>query len=390
VRRFEVPPPPELTGADVAPVVRALFGDAGAEPLDWTLRPGSRWSTNRVNGGVFRCAGHALAGGRRREWSAILKVLRHLPWQPEPEDLRSQCDGGGDGPADWAYWLREVEAYRSGLLPAAGSPVAVPTCLHVRRVSESRCWLWLTPAAGVPGAGLPPARWLAAAEHVGGFQGHHARAGVTPREWFCTPFVESAGPGYRAAELAVFRDAGTWADPLVRDHVTPELVALAEATWARRRELLALTRPVARTLCHRDLSPENVFAGPGERTTAIDWAQLGEGTLGEDLAILFLSLAAHFRLSGAALEAHERDLLAAYRRGVRDAGGPATAGEIELVHRVTCALHQGLLLGLEAAKILDADWRRRKERELGEPIERIVERRLGLVAHALRGVQPFL
>jgi hypothetical protein len=144
---------------------------------------------------------------------------------------------------------------------------------------------------------------------------------VKPREWFCTPFAESDGPGYRAAMLAVFRDARMWADPLVRDYISPELVALAEKTWGRRRELLALTRPVARTLCHWDLSPANVFVSPGERTTVIDWAQVGAGALGEDLANLFLSLAGHFQLSGSAPSFCPRDRTGPSRH-MRPAPGP--------------------------------------------------------------------
>src|SRR5262249_22491433 len=146
------------------------------------------------------------------------------------------------------------EAYASGLLVYPDAPVAVPRCLHTRRVSADRCWLWLEEMVGSSGRAWTPERWLEVAADVGAYQGHLAGARIEPREWFCRPFAESSAPGYRAALLDVFDRPETWAEPLVSRHVTPELVARARDLWGRRQELLARRAEVARTLCNWDLS----------------------------------------------------------------------------------------------------------------------------------------
>jgi hypothetical protein len=69
---FGPDPAPLLSADDIAPAVRSALGDPSAQPLSWSVDP-IQPTRVRVTGGVFRCRGAALADGRTRDFSVVLK-----------------------------------------------------------------------------------------------------------------------------------------------------------------------------------------------------------------------------------------------------------------------------------------------------------------------------
>lgn len=272
MRTFEAIAPPTLETTDVEPAVRALFG-ATALPLSWALDVLHPHPKMRVTGGVFRCRGEALVGGQRRPWSAVLKVLRLLPWRPSPEDMQDQLDDGGDQPADWAYWLREALVYEDGLLCRPHASFRAPNLLAIARPSDDQSWLWLEEIHGIPGTAWDAERWLAAAEHLGEFQGHFAARPPISRTWFGPSYFSTAGPQHRIALLRVFDEPATWENPTIGAIFAPHDVAIARSVGQHLRDLIIRMDAAPRTLCHRDPSPDNLFADGSARTVAIDWTQ---------------------------------------------------------------------------------------------------------------------
>lgn len=393
MRTFEAIAPPGLETGDVMPVVQALFGDT-AVPLSCALEVLHPNPTMRATGGVFRCGGEALVRGERQPWSAVLKVLRLLPWRPSPEDLQDQLDDGGDQPADWAYWLREALVYEDGLLCIPRASFRAPQLLAVTRPSDDQRWLWLEDIHGTPGTAWDAGRWLAAAEHLGELQGHFAEHPPSSRAWFGPSYLSTAGPQHRIALLRVFDEPATWENPIIGAVFSRHDVALAQAVGRRCRELTTRANTVPDTLCHRDLSPDNLFAdgdfSDGDaRTVAIDWTQTGLGPIGEDIATMF-GLTARRVAGRDGFVDYERALLNRYLRGLRTAGCTEDRDRIDETFRITSALHTGILVGLLASDLKDPAWRARKEREEALPLVEIVADRYALMAHTLRHVAGLL
>lgn len=378
---FDPDPAPLLSADDVAPAVRSALGDPGAQPLSWSVD--LIYPTRvRVTGGVYRCRGEAMAGGRSRDFSAVLKVLRLLPWQPGPDDLRDQLDDGGDEPGDIAYWLREALVYRDSLLPVPGSGLRAPDLLAWAMPAANRYWLWLEDVSGAPASGWDASRWSLAAEHLGQFQGYFALNPPPPRDWYAPSFESTPAPQRRISLLDVFDHPATWDHPVIGDVFAPRDVTLARRIGRRRRELTATAMAGPQTLCHRDLSPGNLFADPGGQTIAIDWMLAGTGPLGEDLANLFC-LSAGSVTGDYQLADYEQALLGSYASGLRAAGWTGDQNQVRTTFRIVCALRLGILIGLLASDLLDPAWCARVERR-GIPLRDVAAARYAPMAHALR------
>src|SRR5579859_2829117 len=191
MRIFEPDQAPSLTAGDLTDVCRSVLAEPSAVPSSWTLEMIHPSPRTRVTSGVYRCQGEAQVNGEQRAWSAVLKVLRLLPWQPSPADLQDQLDDGGDGPADVAYWLREALVYEDDLLLTGGRWRA-PELLATASPAPDRCWLWLEDVHGEPASAWDYRRWLVAAEHLGQFHGHFVAEPPAPRPWFAPSFLRTA------------------------------------------------------------------------------------------------------------------------------------------------------------------------------------------------------
>ncbi|HKD97143.1 MAG TPA: phosphotransferase [Micromonosporaceae bacterium] len=96
-------------------------------------------------------------------------------------------------------------------------------------------------------------------------------AGGAPDPWFDVPPPPEAWPPLVAASAAAGMPwAGALAAVVAR---LPELTALC-----------APTEPVRMVVCHRDLHPENVLAGPDGGFVVLDWDNLGPADPARELA----------------------------------------------------------------------------------------------------------
>ncbi|MFC4120978.1 phosphotransferase [Nonomuraea zeae] len=153
-----------------------------------------------------------------------------------------------DDPRHWAYWRREPLAYASGLLPC-GPELAAPRCHGV--VDDV---VYLADVTGSPESpGL-------AARRLGAWQ---AGAAVPDVPWLA---------GHQLAQrLAVSEWTPVAADPRIA------------GLWRRQGELLDALARLPVVLTHGGFSPGNLLASEGT-TVVLDWATLGAGPVGADLA----------------------------------------------------------------------------------------------------------
>jgi hypothetical protein len=166
--------PPELSEIVLAPVIRSLLGD-DARLRDWTAEPIRYDIRSPISAGMYLVRGRATWHGLRQEWSAVLKILQ----ETGDADLRS-----------YGYWLREIQAYENGPLPAAD--LAVPTLLAVQSPTSTTRWPWLAYVRGTGAVDWCPADFIAAGRRLGKFQGQYlSRNAIPDREWWCMPFVST-------------------------------------------------------------------------------------------------------------------------------------------------------------------------------------------------------
>lgn len=197
-----------------------------------------------ATGSVTRLSGTARLDDRQIPFTVIRKSGRPL--------TTGRHAAGAVDPRHWAYWRREPLAYASGLLPS-GPGLAAPRCYGV--IGDS---VYLADVGGTPES---PAT---AAHRLGRWQAHTAKPDL--------PWLS----GHQLAQRIAVSDLN-WTGLDVHPRI-PEL-------WDERGELLKRLSRLPQVLVHGDFSHGNLRASETGRTTfVLDWATLGTGPVGADLA----------------------------------------------------------------------------------------------------------
>jgi Phosphotransferase enzyme family len=228
------------------PVLAAVLGREDGVVLTCRSEP-ITGSSGAATAGVSRLVVRARCGAFERSFRVVRKEFRPVSAGRHAAHARD--------PRHWAYWRRETLAYASGLLPA-GPGLAAPLCYGV---IDDVVYL-----AEVDGRPESP---HVAAQRLGAWQ---RAVDVPDVAWLA---------GHQLAQrLAV--SSLDWS--AVDAH--PGIAAL----WERRTELLYELARVPQVLTHGDFSAGNLLSSAGT-TVVLDWATLGIGPVGADIAYLALS-----------------------------------------------------------------------------------------------------
>jgi hypothetical protein len=210
-------------------------------------------------------------------------------------------------------------------------------------------WLWLEEVVDAIGPRWPPAAHGVAARHLGRFNGAYLDGRPLPGDpWLSTGVLRPRGERC----VPVWDRFAEWRDrPRVR-HVWPgAMTDRVHRLWEEREVVLAALDRLPQVLCHADARRDNLFARRGgdgaPETVAIDWAFLGRGAVGEEVAPLVM--ASVLWGSGpepADLPALSRTCYAGYLAGLRDAGWAGDERLVRLGYTATVALRFGPFLGL--------------------------------------------
>jgi Ser/Thr protein kinase RdoA (MazF antagonist) len=145
--------------------------------------------------------------------------------------------------------------------------------------------------------------------------------------------------------------------------------------WEERATFLDALDVLPQTLVHGDVHELNLFtrAGPaGEEVVVIDWAWLGFGAVGEELAPAAMRFAE--RLPAEDQSAFAQVLVAAYLAGLHEAGWRGDARLVRLGYALATALRY--LLQPNMFLFLDEAEHPRLERAFGMPVEDILHNRV--------------
>ncbi|WP_189112640.1 aminoglycoside phosphotransferase family protein [Pilimelia terevasa] len=339
--------------------MRRLLADPTAKLVTWRATPISYLSWSRSSGGLLLIGGTAVTGsGGEQPWQIIVKDVRYRPWTPDASQMVRQCDHGGDRPDDWGYWRREPQAVSAGLLASLPGVFRGPPWLGVERLDATRYRMWQGFVAGLPGESWAAGTLTAAAANLAVMHAQFLARPPAPRPWYCRSFVEQPALRARASYIDAVREAAS--DPRVRRLVPRALHRGLRRLWATHPLAVGWLRSVPQTLCHRDLHPGNLRQTSAGATVALDWAQVGVGPPGEDLATMLYCWA----LTAAVSPAEAVGAMAAAERRYYD-GLPAVAGVARTAFRLTAAYHYGLPLGVQLGELLSLPAQRRAERVAG-------------------------
>lgn len=283
------------------------------EPVHSPIGTPAQWeplrhnTANEATGGIWRVTG---PGGTA--------VLKHAT--PGP------ASGGhwasSDDPHHWNYWKREYLAYTTGAVEqyGDGTGLSAPTLLAGGERPDGSAELWLEDVQG-PFASTWTVEQLADFAHrLGTAQARHAGTGARP--WHSRSWLRQYAGRHSYAEI-------DWDHPAAARHWPDDLRSGLHAIWKRRTDLFDLAETLPQTLCHLDVWPMNLTRR-GTEPVMIDWAFLGRGAIGEDIANLIADTFLDGLRPVDRLDEVKDALIDAYLAGLAEAGGPIDRAETAL------------------------------------------------------------
>ena len=330
------------------------IGDAvlDAEPL----RHGQ---ANAATGGIWRVRGP--------DGTAIVKVARHPPQTDAPKAFPTSNE-----PTHWNYWRREAFAYETGLAATAyaGAGITAPALLEAGTRPDGGVELWLADVGGTGGFDWPVPRLARFARELGAAQARWAgRVPAVPwlsRRWLAQYVAEApnwVGPV----------DPAVWDHPNVAPWPEPVRARLREL-WAGRARMLAVAEAGEHTLCHLDVWPANLADTAGT-SVLLDWAFVGEGAVGEDLANLVVDCFTDGLMDMAVLPELTEVAVDGYLAGLRDGGWAGSDDAIRAAVHASGAAKYSWFGPAMAARAACGDLGRssyRQDTSAAEAIQRLI------------------
>ena len=332
-------PSPEASREPV-PVPAAVAAVLGAdEPAGRRFTKLTHSQLTQASGGVWRVSGPA--------GSVVLKVCgADAPASQGAPGTAGQSPGDAD-PRAWNHGRREPLAYRDGLTATAFGSAGIvgPKLLAGEERADGSFALWLEDVSGVPGPSWTVDRLGAFAQSLGAAQAQWVDR-VPDRPWLSRGWLRQ----YVASKDLPARIS--WDHPTAVAVWPASLRAGLRRMWDRRELLLSAAESGPRTLCHLDVWPLNLLAtgepagarpgaeggtqtgatpgpaGAGPHTVLLDWAFVGEGGVGEDIANLIPDCVTDGLMPASLLPEIAEAVLAGYLEGLREGGHRCDEGAL--------------------------------------------------------------
>ena len=324
-----------VDAALLTPLARQVLADDNAQVLAWAYQPvaGGMAHAAGASYGIYRFRGQAHSQGQVRPWSLILKAT-----------AAAVVNGGNMASADISdlnYWKRETLVYQSGMLADLPEGLVAARCFGVVEYPDQEFWIWLEDVADQTWS---RADYGTAAYHLGQFNGAYLCGRPIPQvPWLARGQARHWLPLGEPGMLDIQRLIRLPANQLWFDDDT---AARPLRLWAARERLLAGLERLPRTLCHHDAFRRNLMIRRntlGEpETVAIDWAMVGSGSVGAEVANLVGGGVSFYDIPAADAKEYEAVVLEGYMAGLRNAGWQGSPELVRFGFAATTVLHQGL------------------------------------------------
>jgi hypothetical protein len=352
-------PLPDIDRAALQPVIQALLDDTQAELRDWRADP--IYGGAATNTALYRVSGSAETQGTTHRWSLVLKVFR--------------MRGRADDPLRWNYWKREPLAYQMGLLAALPGGLVAPRCYGVTEQRAGEVWLWIEDVADLGRQQWSLDDFACAARHLGRFNGAYLAGQTLPAYAWLSQGRLRAWVAFCADAVAAL--PGNLRHPLVQDRFSDAAISRLLQLWADREALLDGLDQLPRIFGHLDAFARNLTVRGVEsckQLIAIDWASVGFGAVGEELAPLIAASLIFFEADVSI--AYELDAVAftAYSNGLRDAGARVDKAAARFGYTAVAGLRYGLGIALDIGIAGDKQYHAWVEQALGHSVEAMITR----------------
>jgi len=282
------------------------------------------WECEQLHGGmgvataIYRFSGEGHDQGQKVPWSLILKTL--------------SPSGDNTDISAWNYYKREAAAYQSGLLDDLPGGLAAPRCFSVVDQPNGTCWIWLENIRDEIGSRWPLEHFGVVARHFGQFNGAYLVERSMPSwKWLSSDWLR-AYIAPTASAIPLIRKSLN--HPLVRRGFPGEASDRLFRLWEERDLFLDALNRLPQTLCHLDLFRRNLFARKtgdnDDQTVVIDWAFVGQGAIGVEIANLVSANLAFNEVDLAQAQALEDIVFESYLGGLSDAGWRGDPQQVRL------------------------------------------------------------
>jgi hypothetical protein len=345
-------------------LLRKAFGEQAVELLEW--------ESQRLKGGfeiasaIHRLEGSVLIGGEMQPWSLILKSI-----QPEEEFNDQQ---------GYRYWMREIQAYQSGMLEGLPGQIRAPRCYDIQENPDGSVWLWLEDIQDEVEHPWPLERYARVSRQLGAFNGSYLAGSPLPGEGWIThdwllKYLDRAVP---MVEF-IHQNPG---HPTVQLMLPGITLPLTLAIWDEHVRMLKVLEEMPQTFCHQDAFGLNLFCH-GDQLIAIDWGYAGLAPLGSELAPLIGVAFSLAKFPSSQARELDQACFDGYLEGLRQVGLEPDSRQVRICYCITMLLRYiiGATVGEILPGLMDEATRDHFVEGLEADPERAGESEAGIVAY---------
>lgn len=326
-------------------------------------------------GGVYKLDGQAVnAANLTRDWRVVVKILRSPEGLTMPDGTTITRDMAEEQ-NNFGYWQREALAAQSDLFDDLPPGLRVPQCFGITCVSDTECWLWQEY--------LPADKdwtwndYYAAAYRLGQWQAAHQKLPL--HSWLSENWLASWVHGPLKGIFGLVEGMNGYQHPLLTAYFAPEELVALRQLWAKRQSYLERLAQLPQTLCHLDAHRGNL-SWQGDDLAMLDWAFVGAGALGEELAAFIGASLLLDYVPLADAEQLEQVAFDGYLAGSRAAGWAGDEAIIWEAYRCVMPLRYALMsLASMLRTAVDPTHATEWEQKTGKPLTEILAHRAGLV-----------
>lgn len=342
--------------------VRRQVGDQTAQILSLDRKGYEDGFADAVTGGngVNRHSGIARTSSGEVEFKLVAKTCAEF----------SQ----GANPSSWLYWKREPLAYESGLLDALCG-LAAPRCFGVTFPDQSTAVIYME-AVENDQTSWDFETYERAGRALGRFNGNNLNNPSAHRSWMA-PSRAMCWVNEARSTLDMLMDLK--GDPVVSRWLRGTLLERTYALWSDADVLLEAMRELPSCLCHHDAFRRNLMMQPDdhqdEAVVAIDWAFVGPGVVGEELAATVGVSLQFMEVEPEDTRRLEQSVFSGYVMGLRDAAWKGSEADARLGFVASTSLMLGLgALGPWLPLLRDPDFEPVVEKIVGVPKDCFIDR----------------